>query len=65
MARQQKMKVANEKASKNVMLRGNVPKSSKNNADKFPVAPWIIALFIFLVCGSVVFQIVQIVWSQY
>lgn len=65
MARTQKMKVANEKASKNVMLRGNVPKSSKSNADKYPVGPWILALFLFLVCGSAIFQIVQIVWSQY
>lgn len=65
MARTQKMKVANEKASKNVMLRGNVPKSSKNNAEKYPVEPWILALFLFLVCGSAIFQIVQIVWSQY
>lgn len=65
MARAQKMKVANEKASKNVMLRGNVPKSSKSSTEKYPVGPWILALFIFLVCGSAIFQIIQIVWSQY
>lgn len=65
MAKTQKMKVANEKASKNVMLRGNVPKSTKAAAEKYPVGPWILALFLFLVCGSAIFQIVQIVWSQY
>lgn len=65
MARTQKMKVANEKASKNVLLRGNVPKGTKSGAEKYPVGPWILALFLFLVCGSAIFQIVQIVWSQY
>lgn len=65
MAKTQKMKVANEKASKNVMLRGNVPKSSKAAAEKYPVNTWILALFLFLVCGSAIFQIVQMVWSQY
>ncbi|KAG9508612.1 putative phosphorylase b kinase regulatory subunit alpha, partial [Fragariocoptes setiger] len=62
---QQTMKLANEKASKNVTLRGNVPKSTKSATDKYPVGPWILALFIFLVCGSAIFQLVQIVWSQY
>lgn len=65
MAGTKKMKVANAKASKNVMLRGNVPKGSKSNVSKYPVDPWILGLFIFLVCGSAIFQIVQIVWSQY
>lgn len=65
MVKAQKMKVANEKASKNVMLRGNVPKGSKSTAEKYPVGPWILALFLFLVCGSAIFQIVQMVWSQY
>lgn len=64
MAKTKKMKVANEKASKNVMLRGNVPKGSKSSAEKYTVGPWILGLFLFLVCGSAIFQIVQIVWSQ-
>jgi len=56
---QQRMKIANEKAMKNVTQRGNVPKSNKTDAEKYPVGPWLLALFIFVVCGSAVFQIIQ------
>ena len=59
MAPKQRMRIANEKASKNVTLRGNVPKSSKPQDDKYPVGPWLLALFIFVVCGSAIFQIIQ------
>ncbi|XP_034253882.1 stress-associated endoplasmic reticulum protein 2 [Thrips palmi] len=59
MAPKQRMRIANEKASKNVALRGNVPKSSKPQDDKYPVGPWLLALFIFVVCGSAIFQIIQ------
>ncbi|XP_074602076.1 stress-associated endoplasmic reticulum protein 2 [Brevipalpus obovatus] len=58
MVRAQKMKVANEKASKNVTQRGNV-KTGKVQEDKYPVSPALLALFIFVVCGSAVFQIIQ------
>ncbi|XP_044269748.1 stress-associated endoplasmic reticulum protein 2 [Tribolium madens] len=59
MAPKQRMRFANEKASKNVMLRGNVPKSSKQQSENSPVGPMILALFIFVVCGSAIFQIIQ------
>ncbi|KAK3926968.1 Stress-associated endoplasmic reticulum protein 2 [Frankliniella fusca] len=59
MAPKQRMRIANEKASKNVTLRGNVPKSSKPQDEKYPVGPWLLALFIFVVCGSAIFQIIQ------
>lgn len=59
MVAQQRMKIANEKASKNIMLRGNVPKSSRPQSEKYPVGPWLLALFIFVVCGSAIFQIIQ------
>ncbi|XP_053671681.1 stress-associated endoplasmic reticulum protein 2 [Anopheles nili] len=59
MAPSQRIRIANEKASKNITLRGNVPKSSKNNEEKYPVGPWLLALFIFVVCGSAIFQIIQ------
>ena len=59
MAPKQRMRIANEKASKNVTIRGNVPKSSKPQDDKYPVGPWLLALFIFVVCGSAIFQIIQ------
>uniref|UniRef100_T1KZG0 Stress-associated endoplasmic reticulum protein n=1 Tax=Tetranychus urticae TaxID=32264 RepID=T1KZG0_TETUR len=58
MVKTQRMKVANEKASKNVTLRGNVPKTTLTD-DKYPVGPWLLALFIFVVCGSAIFQIIQ------
>jgi hypothetical protein len=35
---QQRMKIANEKAMKNVTQRGNVPKSNKTDAEKYPVS---------------------------
>ncbi|CAH1367377.1 stress-associated endoplasmic reticulum protein 2 [Tenebrio molitor] len=59
MAPKQRMRFANEKASKNVILRGNVPKSSKQQSESSPVGPMILALFIFVVCGSAIFQIIQ------
>ncbi|KAK9505031.1 hypothetical protein O3M35_009181 [Rhynocoris fuscipes] len=59
MAPKQRMRFANEKASKNVTLRGNVPKSTKAADEKYPVGPWLLALFVFVVCGSAVFQIIQ------
>ncbi|XP_014253135.1 stress-associated endoplasmic reticulum protein 2 [Cimex lectularius] len=59
MAPKQRMRYANEKASKNVTLRGNVPKSTKAADEKYPVGPWLLALFVFVVCGSAVFQIIQ------
>ncbi|KAH9388554.1 PREDICTED: stress-associated endoplasmic reticulum protein 2-like [Rhagoletis zephyria] len=59
MVKSQRMRVANEKASKNVTQRGNVPKSTKSVEDKYPVGPWLLALFIFVVCGSALLQIIQ------
>lgn len=59
MVSSQRMRIANEKASKNVTQRGNVPKTSKAQDDKYPVGPWLLGLFIFVVCGSAVFQLIQ------
>merc|ERR1711973_264835 len=53
------MRKANEKNAKNVTKRGNVVKSSKTD-DKYPVSPELIALFVFVVIGSAVFQIIQL-----
>merc|ERR1712189_139636 len=55
------MRKANEKNAKNVTKRGNVVKSSKTD-EKYPVSPELIALFVFVVIGSAVFQIIQAVW---
>uniref|UniRef100_A0A2L2YT95 Ribosome-attached membrane protein 4 n=1 Tax=Parasteatoda tepidariorum TaxID=114398 RepID=A0A2L2YT95_PARTP len=59
MANSQRMRIANEKASKNVPLRGNVPKTSKVQDEKYAVGPWLLVLFIFVVCVSSVFQLIQ------
>merc|ERR1711935_921623 len=57
------MRKANEKNAKNVTKRGNVKGSSKEG-DKYPVSPELIALFVFVVIGSAVFQIIQSVWMS-
>jgi len=59
MAPKQRMRIANEKASKNITARGNVPKTTKTADENYPVGPWLLGLFIFVVCGSAVFQIIQ------
>ncbi|GCB61469.1 hypothetical protein scyTo_0004099 [Scyliorhinus torazame] len=60
MVAKQRIRMANEKHSKNITQRGNVPKSSKTTPDeKSSVGPWLLALFIFVVCGSAIFQIIQ------
>jgi len=61
MAAKQRMRIANEKNSKNVTQRGNVPKSQQQKVsdEKYPVGPWLLALFVFVVCGSAIFQIIQ------
>ncbi len=38
-AAQQRMRIANEKAMKNVTHRGNVPKGTKVEQEKYPVSP--------------------------
>ena len=56
-----RMRKSNEKNAKNITKRGNVSKSSKKE-DGYPVSPELLALFIFVVIGSAVFQIVQSIW---
>ncbi|MGH0178469.1 UNVERIFIED_CONTAM: hypothetical protein FKN15_077467 [Acipenser sinensis] len=49
----QRMKIANEKHSKTITQRGNVQKNTRVvTEDKSPVGPWLLALFVFVVCGS-------------
>ncbi|KAK6031073.1 ribosome associated membrane protein RAMP4 [Ostertagia ostertagi] len=61
MAPKQRMTVANSQFSKNVVNRGNVAKSLKPQEDKYPAAPWLIGLFVFVVCGSAIFEIIRYV----
>ncbi|KAK0140782.1 Stress-associated endoplasmic reticulum protein 2 [Merluccius polli] len=50
----QRMKVANERHSKTITQRGHVQKTARPVTDeKSPVGPWLLALFVFVVCGSV------------
>jgi len=68
MANKQRMRIASEKHSKNITTRGNVPKTLKNSEEKSPVGPALMALFLFVVCGSAVFQIIQSIrmsWQLY
>ncbi|KAJ8410657.1 hypothetical protein AAFF_G00186140 [Aldrovandia affinis] len=60
MVAKQRIRMANEKHSKNITQRGNVAKTTRNSQDeKVAVGPWLLALFIFVVCGSAIFQIIQ------
>jgi len=62
MAPKQRMKIANDAYSKNVESRGKVAKSLvKSDETKSPAAPWLIGLFVFVVCGSAVFEIIRYV----
>jgi len=58
-ANHSKRKRANEVHSSRVTQRGNVPKTTKQVDGKTPVGPWLLALFVFVVVGSAVFQIIQ------
>jgi hypothetical protein len=58
------MRIANDRHTKKVNERGSVPTSLKSKDDAGPVGPYMLALFIFVVCGSAIFQIVQIVMSS-
>ncbi|XP_014382967.2 stress-associated endoplasmic reticulum protein 1 [Alligator sinensis] len=56
----QRIQMANEKRSKNITQRGNIAKTSRNAPEeKASVGPWLLALFIFVVCVSAIFQIIQ------
>jgi hypothetical protein len=61
MAPKQRMQVANQNFSKNVNARGNVQKSLKPQGEKYPAAPWLIGMFVFVVCGSAIFEIIRYV----
>ncbi|KAK0404101.1 hypothetical protein QR680_017288 [Steinernema hermaphroditum] len=61
MPAKQRMNAANNAFSKNVSNRGNVQKSLKPQDTKYPAAPWLIGMFVFVVCGSAVFEIIRYV----
>ncbi|VDI41089.1 Hypothetical predicted protein [Mytilus galloprovincialis] len=49
--------MANKKHQGNVHIRGNVPKTLKSIEEQYQVGPYLLALLIFVVCGSAVFEI--------
>ncbi|KAM7133689.1 stress-associated endoplasmic reticulum protein 1 isoform 1-T1 [Molossus nigricans] len=66
MVAKQRIRMANEKHSKNITQRGNVAKTSRNAPEeKASVGPWLLALFIFVVCGSDIRKLVFISLKQH
>ena len=43
---QQRMRIANEKAMKNINNRGNVPKSTKESPEKYPVRSFKLMIYL-------------------
>lgn len=65
MAPKQRIAQANTQFSKNVMARGNVQKSTRLQSDRLAAAPWLIGLFVFVVCGSAIFEIIRYIRLGY
>uniref|UniRef100_A0AC35UIB3 Ribosome associated membrane protein RAMP4 n=1 Tax=Rhabditophanes sp. KR3021 TaxID=114890 RepID=A0AC35UIB3_9BILA len=61
MAPKQRMGVANNTFNQNITKRGNIPKSLKPSESKYPVSPYLLGFFIFVVCGSAIFELVRTV----
>ncbi|XP_006132711.1 stress-associated endoplasmic reticulum protein 1-like [Pelodiscus sinensis] len=56
----QRMRVANERHRQSVTQRGGPHRAPKAALEeKAAVGPWLLALFVFVVCGSAIFQIIQ------
>lgn len=52
MPSKQVMRTQSNKHSQYVTKRGAVPKSLKPEQERSPIGPYLIALFVFVVCGS-------------
>ena len=48
-----------QKYEKNVTKRGNVSSSRKSKKNEYPVTPVLLGVFLFLVVGSALFQILN------
>jgi len=60
MALNRKTKLKSEKFDRNIRHRGNVASSEREkNKSRYPVGPAAMALFLFIVIGSAILQIVQ------
>ncbi|KAH7280697.1 hypothetical protein KP509_36G009800 [Ceratopteris richardii] len=47
------------KFQKNIHKRGAVPETSMKKATNYPVGPVVLGLFVFVVVGSAIFQIIR------
>jgi hypothetical protein len=60
MAPKARMRQANKLNEQKVNKRGKIPTTLlPTSEDKAPVGPLLLALFIFVVCGSAIFEIVM------
>lgn len=63
----QRISVANSAFHRNVESRGNVKKSLKNRS-AMPADPVIITVFVFIVCGSVILEVIRFIrmgiWAE-
>jgi hypothetical protein len=57
MAQSRKISKRSAAYEKNITKRGLV--SKERNKERSPVGPWLLALFVFLVMGSAVFQVIS------
>jgi len=57
------MKNANSTSAKNITKRGAVKTSLNPKEEGSPVGPYLLALFVFVVCGSAIFEIIMKVRS--
>jgi hypothetical protein len=57
MAQSRKISQRSAAYEKNITKRGLVNKDK--NKERSPVGPWLLALFVFLVIGSAVFQVIS------
>ncbi|XP_006883732.1 PREDICTED: stress-associated endoplasmic reticulum protein 1-like [Elephantulus edwardii] len=53
---QARIRMANEQHHKNITQRGNVANTSRKGVC---LGPWLLALYVFVVCGSLIVQIIH------
>lgn len=57
------MKASNTVKAKDITKRGNVKTTQNPKEEGSPVGPYLLALFIFVVCGSALFEVIMKVQS--
>ncbi|CAD8098889.1 unnamed protein product [Paramecium sonneborni] len=59
----QTMKLRSQNYQENVLKQGKVPKSLLKKEEKLPVGPVLLGVFLFVVVGSALFQILNVASS--